>query len=215
MKAKEGDVVARMITAKVLPAYCGKLAGIGRRTGSSREAYGCFYSWWQLGRQRAGRLCRRCLGENGFLPGQKRPASRWLCLWTAPPTQNSCPSPGRRVLCYVSRICGKAKSKIGLAQELAPCLQKAETASCAVFGSWQLNRYVNPHFWAEGYGLVCALGANRAICPADHRVQIKEFSRLAEKIECCLVAANSKSTISQACDALERHCKPGGAYKMA
>jgi len=35
-------LAARIMTAVILPAYCGKLTGIERRTGPSRETYGCF-----------------------------------------------------------------------------------------------------------------------------------------------------------------------------
>ncbi|MCL1914308.1 MAG: transposase [Eubacteriaceae bacterium] len=99
---------------------------------------------------------------------------------------------GGGFLCHGFRIYGRAKSKIGPALELVSCLPDAETVSCAVFDSWYASKDITTSFWAKGYEVVCALKTNRATCPAGHRIQIKEFSKLVEKNECCLVTANSK-----------------------
>ncbi|MCL1913676.1 MAG: hypothetical protein FWG10_07350 [Eubacteriaceae bacterium] len=146
---KKAMLVASIITAMVLPAYCGKLAGIGCRTGSSREALWLFYSWRQLGRQHAGRLCRRCRGENGFCQGKRSRQAGGGCLsvpWAAsfvPLFQDI----------RQNQVQNRARPGVGF--------MPARGRNCLLRGFRLVaaKQVCNPALWAKGYGVVCALGA--------------------------------------------------------
>jgi len=60
-----------------------------------------------------------------------------------------------------------------------------------------------------------ALGANKAICPAGHRIQIKELPKLAGKEVLPRCSKLEKVLYPQAWGTLDGHCKLGGAYKLA
>jgi hypothetical protein len=218
-------LVGMMVAAMVLPGYSGKLSGIERRTGLSRETFGHMLrdnSW--DGSPLSGYVGITA-AEKAFSAAEGAGKPVVVCLDGTTNTREiprsgaTSPSEGmgfhyshkdkKKVygyqvvgmlvgamgsdfLCHGFRIYDKTKSKIELARELVSCLPQAETVSYAVFDCWYANRNIIPEFWAKGYEVVCALKTNRAIYPAGHRIQIKDFSKLVVESECCIVTANSK-----------------------
>ncbi|MCL1912851.1 MAG: transposase [Eubacteriaceae bacterium] len=222
---KKAMLAGRIMAAMILPGYCGKLSGIERRTGLSRETYGYMLRDNSWDDSPLGGYAGITAAEKAFSAAQGAGKPVVVCLdgtintREAPRSGTTSPSEGmgfhyshkdkKKVygcqtagmligamgsdfLCHGFRIYGKTKSKIELARELISCLPEAETVSCAVSGCWYANKNIIPEFWAKGYEVVCALKTNRIIYPAGHRIQIKDFSKLVEKNECCLVTANSK-----------------------
>ena len=223
---KNAVLVARIMTAMILPGYCGKLTEIERRTGLSRETYGYFMRDDRVDDRLLENFVITIASEEAFAQAEEAQKPVVVCLDDTTNTREmprggaAKPSEGmdfhhshkdkKKVygyqtvgmlvgsmdgdfLCHGFEIYDKTRSKIELARDLISRLPEAGAVSYAVFDIWYANRNIIPEFWAKGYETVCALKTNRVVYPAGHRIQIKEFSKLVEENECCLVTANSKN----------------------